>query len=47
MPDELYDVIESCSPGRYLELFARMNRDGWDQWGDEIDSYSSRIVDAG
>src|SRR5437762_3396072 len=22
-PDELYDIIEACSPGPYLELFAR------------------------
>lgn len=35
-PDELYDVIESCSPGPYLELFARNKRSGWSQWGDEI-----------
>jgi N6-adenosine-specific RNA methylase IME4 len=34
-PDELYDIIESCSPGPYLELFARFSRDGWDQWGNE------------
>jgi N6-adenosine-specific RNA methylase IME4 len=34
-PDELYGIIESCSPGPYLELFARFRRDGWDQWGNE------------
>jgi N6-adenosine-specific RNA methylase IME4 len=34
-PDELYDVIEACSPGPYLELFARHPRDGWAAWGDE------------
>jgi len=34
-PDELYDLIESCSPGPYLELFARFRRDGWAQWGNE------------
>ncbi len=37
-PDELYDVIESCSPGPYLELFARHARFGWSQWGDEMTS---------
>jgi N6-adenosine-specific RNA methylase IME4 len=36
-PDELYDVIERCSPGPYLELFARHMRPGWAQWGDEIE----------
>jgi N6-adenosine-specific RNA methylase IME4 len=34
-PDEFYDIIEQCSPGPYLELFARFKRDGWDQWGNE------------
>lgn len=34
-PDELYDIIEQCSPGPYLELFARHYRPGWVQWGDE------------
>jgi len=34
-PDELYDLIESCSPGPYLELFARFRRPGWTQWGNE------------
>ena len=38
-PDELYDVIEQCSPGPYLELFARQRRSGWTQTGDEVDSY--------
>jgi N6-adenosine-specific RNA methylase IME4 len=35
-PDELYSIIEACSPAPYLELFARHGRDGWNQWGDEI-----------
>lgn len=35
-PDELYDIIEQCSPGPYLELFARYERPGWSQWGDEL-----------
>jgi N6-adenosine-specific RNA methylase IME4 len=34
-PDEQYDLIESCSPGAYLELFARHARPGWTMWGDE------------
>ena len=34
-PDEVFDVIESCSPGPYLELFARFARPGWCQWGNE------------
>ena len=34
-PDELYEVVEACSPGPYLELFARHARPGWQAWGDE------------
>jgi N6-adenosine-specific RNA methylase IME4 len=34
-PDELYEVIEACSPGPYLELFARYPRQGWCVWGNE------------
>jgi N6-adenosine-specific RNA methylase IME4 len=34
-PDELYEIIEACSPGPYLELFARHPRKGWAQWGNE------------
>jgi N6-adenosine-specific RNA methylase IME4 len=36
-PDELYSIIESCSRGPYLELFARHPQVGWTQWGNEID----------
>lgn len=35
-PDEIYEIIESCSPGPYLELFARHKRAGWSHWGNEI-----------
>ena len=34
-PEELYDIVEACSPGPYLELFARHPRLGWAQWGEE------------
>ncbi len=34
-PDEIYEIIEECSPGPYLELFARFRRMGWYQWGNE------------
>lgn len=39
-PDELYRIIEACSPGPYLELFARGPRIGWAQWGDQADEYT-------
>lgn len=35
-PDVAYRVIEACSVGPYLELFARHPRNGWTQWGDEM-----------
>jgi len=38
-PDELYNIIETCSPGPYLELFARGNRKDWTQWGNETKNY--------
>lgn len=34
-PDEQYGIIEACSPGPYLELFARGTRRNWTCWGDE------------
>lgn len=36
-PDELYEIIESCSPGPFLELFARGTRKGWLVWGNQAD----------
>lgn len=36
-PDEQYAIIESCSQGPYLELFARGRRDGWTSWGAQAD----------
>ena len=45
-PDECYDLIEACSPGPYLELFARFPRDGWTQWGNEIAPLSRADVSA-
>lgn len=34
-PDELYEIIEQCSPGPYLELFSRGKRKGWDVFGNQ------------
>lgn len=36
-PDEQYELIESCSHGPYLELFARGTRPGWTIWGNQAD----------
>src|SRR5687767_13783132 len=34
-PDEQYALIEACSQGPYLELFARGARKGWERWGNQ------------
>ena len=34
-PDEFITLIENCSSGPYLELFARGDRDNWDMWGNQ------------
>ncbi|HEY5867783.1 MAG TPA: MT-A70 family methyltransferase [Candidatus Tectomicrobia bacterium] len=39
-PDELYQIIEACSPGPFLEIFARGQQAGWDQWGNEVGDYT-------
>ena len=39
-PDEQYDIIEACSPGPYLELFARGPRPGWTVWGNQAEEYA-------
>jgi N6-adenosine-specific RNA methylase IME4 len=38
-PDEQYGLIESCSPGPYLEMFARGERKKWEVWGNQSDEY--------
>jgi N6-adenosine-specific RNA methylase IME4 len=39
-PDELYSIIENCSWGPFLELFARGPRPGWTVWGDQSEHYA-------
>ncbi len=39
-PDEQYQLIESCSPGPYLELFARGKRENWTVWGNQSEEYN-------
>lgn len=38
-PDEQYALIEACSPGPYLELFARYPQAKWTAWGDEAEPH--------
>ena len=39
-PDEQYALIEGCSPGPRLEMFARGPRPGWTVWGNQSDDYA-------
>lgn len=34
-PDEIIPIIEKCSPGPFIELFARGDREGWAMWGNQ------------
>ena len=34
-PDEMISLIEACSPGPFIELFARGERNGWAMWGNQ------------
>jgi N6-adenosine-specific RNA methylase IME4 len=38
-PDELYPLIEACSTGPYIELFARGTRPNWTVWGNQADDF--------
>lgn len=38
-PDEMYELVEACSPGPHLELFARGSRPDWTSWGNQADVY--------
>ena len=40
-PDEQYPIIEACSRGPFLELFARGQREGWTSW---VNRQTSHIV---
>jgi len=45
-PDEQYELIQRCSPGPYLEMFARHPQPGWTCWGNEVDTkQGARILD--
>jgi N6-adenosine-specific RNA methylase IME4 len=34
-PSEMYNIIEECSHGPYIELFSRTEREGWTMWGNQ------------
>jgi len=38
-PEQAHKIIEVCSPGPFVELFARDRVEGWTTWGDQVDTY--------
>ena len=38
-PDEQYPLIEACSWGPFLEMFARGSRENWKCWGNQASEY--------
>ena len=42
-PEEQYRIVERCSPGPYLEMFARHEREGWTQWGNEAPERAEQL----
>lgn len=43
-PDEMWALVERCSPGPRLEMFARHYRHGWHQWGDQVEAPPLQLV---
>lgn len=38
-PDEIYTLVERCSPGPHFEMFARGSRPGWSAFGNQAEDY--------
>lgn len=38
-PDEFYNLVKEVSPEPRLDVFSREKREGFDQWGNEIDKF--------
>ena len=38
-PEQAHKIVEACSPGPFVELFARERVTGWTTWGDQVDTY--------
>lgn len=45
-PEHFIDMVESVSPGPYVELFSRRHRLGWDVWGNESANTATLEVSA-
>lgn len=40
-PDEFYDIVKQVSPEPRLDVFSREKREGFDQYGNEVEKYVS------
>ena len=38
-PDEFYDLVRECSPGPRIDVFSREKREGFDQFGNEVEKF--------
>lgn len=43
-PEEQYPLVEACSTGPFLELFARSMRTGWHCWGNEVGRFDAAFI---
>lgn len=41
-PDEFYCLVKDVSPGPRLDIFSRENREGFDQYGNEVGKYATK-----
>lgn len=41
-PDEFYDIVREVSPGPRLDVFSREKRDGFEQYGNEVEKFVVR-----
>jgi N6-adenosine-specific RNA methylase IME4 len=39
-PDEFYEIVKQIADSPRIDIFSREKREGFDQWGDEIDRFT-------
>lgn len=43
-PEDFYKLVETVTPGPYLEMYARREREGWDSEGDQIELINNDVL---
>jgi len=43
-PDEFYRIVEKASPGPRIDIFSREKREGWEQFGDQVDFFNKKTT---